>query len=123
MSDPENMVPPNSGEPPRNPARRAMDPDEGPAPDYDVEARHAGEPTSSWRDPVAMASDKPRLFSSAMNMASGSLVSRILGLVRVLLVGYILGTVTSQADMFSAASEIPSTIYLLLLGGVLNAVI
>jgi len=75
------------------------------------------------RDPVAMASDRPRLFSSTMVMASGTLASRVLGMVRVLLVGYLLAVSTRQSDMFALATEIPTAAYTLLAGGVLNAIL
>ena len=76
---------------------------------------------SEIRDDPVM--DKPKLFSSTMLMASGTLVSRILGMVRVLLVAYLLHSHTLQADTFSIASGIPTQMYMLVAGGILNAIL
>ncbi|MCL1907606.1 MAG: hypothetical protein FWG08_06835 [Propionibacteriaceae bacterium] len=67
--------------------------------------------------------DKPKLLSSTMLMASGTLVSRILGMVRVLLVGHLLVSQTIQADIFSIATTIPNQMYLLFAGGILTAIL
>ncbi|MDR0488732.1 MAG: hypothetical protein LBG99_04920 [Propionibacteriaceae bacterium] len=67
--------------------------------------------------------NKPKLFSSTMLMASGTLVSRTLGMVRVLLVGYLFTSTSIQADIFNISSSIPSQMYLLLAGGILNAIL
>lgn len=56
-------------------------------------------------------------------MASGTAVSRALGLVRnILLVGAI-GTVGLAADAFDIANRIPNFLFAILAGGVLNAVL
>jgi len=87
------------------------------------EPRHALNETPEPRDPVEMAADRPRLLSSTMVMASGTLVSRILGGVRVLLVGYLLTVSMPQSDMYALATEIPTAAYTLLAGGVLTAIL
>lgn len=66
---------------------------------------------------------QPRLLNSTMVMASGTFVSRILGLVRVALLGYLLGNGSRQADMLSIASGVPGQLYMLLVGGVLDAIL
>ncbi|MDR2931108.1 MAG: murein biosynthesis integral membrane protein MurJ [Propionibacteriaceae bacterium] len=81
------------------------------------------QPIPHLPDASDLVSDRPKLLSSTMLMASGTLVSRILGLVRVLLVVYLLGANSRQGDMFSLASEIPSAAYMLLAGGILNAIL
>lgn len=60
------------------------------------------------------------LRSSAV-MAAGTIVSRITGMVRNLLLVAALGT-TVFADTFSVANTIPTILYILLIGGALNSV-
>ncbi|MDR0782326.1 MAG: hypothetical protein LBE83_01000 [Propionibacteriaceae bacterium] len=66
---------------------------------------------------------RPKLLSSSMLMASGTLVSRILGMVRVILAGWLFIPAAIQADIFAIATMIPSQIYVLLAGGMLNAIL
>lgn len=63
------------------------------------------------------------LASSAAVMASGTLVSRILGLVRAAMLAAAIATVGGAADAFSVANKLPTIIYMLIAGGVLNAVL
>lgn len=56
-------------------------------------------------------------------MASGTLVSRILGFVRTALLAMAIGSVTSVADIFEKANVIPTIIFMLLAGGVFNVVL
>lgn len=56
-------------------------------------------------------------------MGSGTLISRVLGLVRLTLIVGILGSSTRQGDMFLYANLIPNTLLLFLAGGVLNTVL
>ena len=56
-------------------------------------------------------------------MASGTLISRVLGMVRVVLIVIILGSSTRQADMFELANTVPNAIYILFAGGALNTVL
>lgn len=60
--------------------------------------------------------------SSAI-MAAGTLVSRILGLVRVALLATAIGATGQVSDLFIAANNLPNFIYLMLAGGVFNAVL
>ena len=55
-------------------------------------------------------------------MASGTLVSRMLGLVRAALLAGVIGTTGYAADGFSAANSLPNTFYLLIAGGAVNAI-
>lgn len=66
---------------------------------------------------------KNSLASSAAIMASGTLVSRVLGLVRAALLAASIATVGGAADAFSVANKLPTIIYMLIAGGVLNAVL
>ncbi|MDR4534928.1 murein biosynthesis integral membrane protein MurJ [Glutamicibacter sp. PS] len=56
-------------------------------------------------------------------MASGTLVSRVLGFVRTALLAVAIGSVTSIADIFEKANVIPTIIYMLLAGGVFNVIL
>lgn len=57
-------------------------------------------------------------------MASGTMVSRILGLVKAVLLAYAIGSVGSvSADAFANGNLLPNTLYMILLGGMLNAVL
>lgn len=60
--------------------------------------------------------------SSAI-MAAGTLVSRVLGLVRVALLATAIGTVGAVSDLFIVANNLPNFIYLMVAGGVFNAVL
>ena len=57
-------------------------------------------------------------------MASGTIVSRVLGLLKAILLAYAVGAVGSRsADAFANGNLLPNTIYMILIGGVLNAVL
>ncbi|OKL54053.1 hypothetical protein BSZ39_06235 [Bowdeniella nasicola] len=63
------------------------------------------------------------LAGSSALMFSGTLVSRILGLLRNALLVAAIGASAGQADPFAVANTLPNIIYNLLAGGVLNAVL
>jgi putative peptidoglycan lipid II flippase len=56
-------------------------------------------------------------------MASGTAASRVLGVLNTATLGWAIGIVGSSADAFSVANKLPNTLYLLIAGGVLNAVL
>ncbi len=56
-------------------------------------------------------------------MASGTLISRILGVIRVALLAFILGNATRQADIYGLADMVPNSLYILFAGGALNTVL
>ena len=56
-------------------------------------------------------------------VASGTLVSRVLGFVNAILLYNTIGTVGQGADAFVLANTLPNNIYLLIAGGTLSAVI
>lgn len=72
-------------------------------------------------EPEDRASTSRRLARSSALMASGTFVSRILGLVRVALLVSVIG-ITTSANAWETANTLPSTIYILLAGGILNTV-
>ncbi|GAA1149378.1 murein biosynthesis integral membrane protein MurJ [Ornithinicoccus hortensis] len=56
-------------------------------------------------------------------MASGTLVSRVLGLIRVALLAGAIGLLGPAGNAWQTANTLPNTIYILLAGGVLNVVL
>lgn len=60
--------------------------------------------------------------SSAI-MASGTLVSRVLGFVKTFLITVAIGSTVTMADVFQLANTLPNLIYVLIAGGVFNAVL
>ena len=72
---------------------------------------------------IAADAQGRRLLNATAVMASGTAVSRVLGLVRAMLIAFILGNGTRQADGFNFANTVPTSLYLLLAGGTLNNVL
>ena len=69
-------------------------------------------------------SSRSALMRASVLMASGSIVSRVLGFVRNFLFGMILGgSMTAAANAFSAANTLPNTIWILVGGCTLNAIL
>lgn len=56
-------------------------------------------------------------------MAAGTLASRVVGLLRTLLLAAVVGTTGLAAEAFTVANTLPNSLYLLLAGGTLNAVL
>lgn len=57
-------------------------------------------------------------------MASGTMMSRLLGFVKAILLAYAIGmTASVSADAFANGNMLPNTLYMILLGGMLNAVL
>ena len=76
---------------------------------------------SSVAEPAEASSGLGR--ASAL-LASGTIVSRILGFVRVVVLAAAIGQIASaSADAFGAANQLPNNIYALVAGGVLSAVL
>ena len=55
-------------------------------------------------------------------MALGTVVSRITGFVRLLLIAFTIGTLL-DADLFNNANTIPNALYILVAGGIFNVVL
>lgn len=66
---------------------------------------------------------KGGILRSSAIMAAGTLVSRILGLARTALTASAIGVTTGVANTWDVANTLPNIIYLLLAGGVINAVL
>lgn len=56
-------------------------------------------------------------------LASGTLVSRLLGFVKVIVFARVLGQISESADAFTLANQLPNTVYTIVAGGVLTAVL
>ncbi|MFI2754991.1 murein biosynthesis integral membrane protein MurJ [Cellulomonas sp. P22] len=67
--------------------------------------------------------DATGMGRSTALMASGTLVSRILGVARAIMLVWAVGVTGNAANAFDAANKLPNILYLLVAGGVLNAVL
>ncbi len=80
----------------------------------------AGTPTSG-DTPDRMEPGEPSLLRASAVMAAGTVVSRVTGFVRSLVLVWAIGTALF-ADSFNLAKTIPNSLYILIAGGALNAV-
>ncbi|MFZ2429432.1 MAG: murein biosynthesis integral membrane protein MurJ, partial [Propioniciclava sp.] len=64
-----------------------------------------------------------RLLNATAVMASGTMISRVLGFLRAGLLVIVLGSASPQADAFSLATLVPNSLYMLFAGGALNTVL
>ncbi|MHA7209220.1 murein biosynthesis integral membrane protein MurJ [Arthrobacter sp. MDT1-65] len=86
----------------------------------------ASTPLQDAGRPVRDDPSAPRNGSTARSsaiMAAGTLVSRLLGLVRVALLATAIGASGQVSDLFTSANNLPNFLYLMLAGGVFNAVL
>lgn len=67
-------------------------------------------------------SDGKRLARASLVMAIGTIVSRATGLVRMFLLVSIIGTALN-GDIFELANSVPSSLYILVAGGIFNVVL
>lgn len=74
-------------------------------------------------DQAPSATDDGGLLRSSAVMAAGTAVSRVLGFGRSLVLVAALGLTFASANTFDVANKIPNILYMLLAGGVLNAVL
>ena len=56
-------------------------------------------------------------------LASGNLVSRVLGFVSVVLLANTLGTESAASNTFTIANQLPNNVYAIVAGGLLSAVL
>ncbi|MFC5998888.1 murein biosynthesis integral membrane protein MurJ [Quadrisphaera sp. GCM10027208] len=63
------------------------------------------------------------LLRSTAVMAAGTATSRVLGFVRAAVLAWAIGVNAPAADAFALANTIPNNLYMLIAGGVLNAVL
>lgn len=70
-----------------------------------------------------MSDLNPSVTRSSLVMASGTIISRILGFARAVLLAAAIGVTTDAADAFGVANQLPNNVYAIIVGGVLNAVL
>ena len=63
------------------------------------------------------------LARSSAIMTAGTMTSRVLGFVKASMLATAIGVTAVQADAFDIANKVPNTLYMLLAGGVVNAVL
>ena len=71
----------------------------------------------------APAIEDPSIARSSMRMAIGTIVSRVLGFARAILLAAAIGVTTDAADAFGVANQLPNNVYAIIVGGLLNAVL
>ncbi len=87
----------------------------------------SGQPADASPDPIEQADPAPvgasarTLLRASSVMAAGTVASRALGFVRAAVLAAAIGTALT-GDTFQVANTVPNIIYILLAGGVLNAV-
>ncbi|AWB90433.1 murein biosynthesis integral membrane protein MurJ [Homoserinimonas hongtaonis] len=74
---------------------------------------------------MTVSDDTPRgMGRSSALLASGTMVSRILGFVKAIVLAQAIGlSASAAADAFGAANQLPNNIYALIAGGVLGAIL
>ncbi|CAN5173940.1 hypothetical protein BH11ACT4_BH11ACT4_09770 [soil metagenome] len=72
-------------------------------------------------EPAAAAA--PALGRASAMLASGTVVSRILGFISALVLAKTIGIIGTGADAFTLANQLPNAIYAIIAGGLLNAVL
>ena len=82
----------------------------------------ADSPPTPGRPASGGATGEPSLARSSAIMAAGSMVSRVLGLVRTALLTAVVG-VSLANDAFAVANSLPNYVFMLLSAGLLNAVL
>lgn len=68
-------------------------------------------------------SETSSIGRASVFLASGTIVSRILGFIKVIVLARVIGLVGPGADAFAVANQLPNTIYVIIAGGVLSAVL
>ncbi|TWE10328.1 murein biosynthesis integral membrane protein MurJ [Rudaeicoccus suwonensis] len=79
--------------------------------------------TSTPAADAALESGARGIGRASAIMAAGTMVSRLLGLVRTWLLIWLIGSTTIAGDAFATANQLPNMIYILLAGGVINVVL
>ncbi|MEY4312572.1 MAG: hypothetical protein RLZZ319_81 [Actinomycetota bacterium] len=64
-----------------------------------------------------------RIGRASALLASGTIVSRILGFVSAVVLARTVGVIGSGADAFALANQLPNNVYVIIAGGVLSAVL
>ncbi|NDI24102.1 MAG: hypothetical protein EBY87_00980 [Actinobacteria bacterium] len=69
---------------------------------------------------MAMPSARSGLLRANLTVTSGTALSRVTGLIRIIIFGIVIGQ-TALADAYDIANNAPNVVYELLLGGILTA--
>ena len=88
--------------------------------DYLDHHREAVAVPESTTTGIERSGEGPALLRSNLVVASGTALSRITGLLRVMVFGYVIGK-GALADAYLIGNETPNIVYELLIGGVLSA--
>jgi putative peptidoglycan lipid II flippase len=82
-------------------------------------------PNPTQRSRVAETPTKPgpNLGRASAILASGTTVSRILGFVKAFVLIQTIGTIGLGTDAFTIANQLPNTIFVIVAGGMLNAIL
>lgn len=93
-------------------------------PDPDGPAAAEGEVAEALADggPAQPVREQSVGRASAL-MAAGTMVSRVLGLVRNAMLIWCVGSVTMASSAFQTANNLPNIVYILVSGGLLNAIL
>jgi putative peptidoglycan lipid II flippase len=60
---------------------------------------------------------------ASLFLASGTIVSRVLGFVKLIVLARVIGQFGETTDAFAVANQLPNTVYVIVAGGVLTAVL
>lgn len=71
---------------------------------------------------MSQAMSSPNLGRASVWLASGTMVSRVLGFVKAIILVQVIGLTGLATDAFSVANQLPNTVYAVIAGGVLNAI-
>lgn len=69
------------------------------------------------------ATGEENLGRASIVLASGTIVSRVLGFISAVILARTLGVVGAGADTFALANQLPNNIYAIIAGGVLSAIL
>ncbi len=81
------------------------------------------EPATPTRTGTGTGTGTAALGRASAVMAAGTAVSRALGFVRAAALAAVIGVIGAGTDAFAVANTVPNNLYLLIAGGVLNAVL
>ena len=86
--------------------------------------RHGAHRREDARQAARPSESKSTVARSSMVMFLGTLASRVLGLVRSpILIGAVIGMSSPAANAFDTANKLPNLLYMIIVGGLVNAVL
>lgn len=86
--------------------------------------RHGAHHREDARQAARPSESKSTVARSSMVMFLGTLASRVLGLVRSpILIGAVIGMSSPAANAFDTANKLPNLLYMIIVGGLVNAVL